>query len=332
MGIRKKVAGLMDARTMPARNPWDGIGALDITVLSGGPGGEREVSLQSGAAVVEALRRLGHRVTVRDVAPDNLSALDVPADFIFIALHGEFGEDGALQAELERRKLTFNGSGSAASRTAMDKEATKRVALREGIPTAAFCVVDARDADRAAREIGVPAMVKPPASGSSVDTHLVLQVEFLASTVRAVAEKYGKALVETYIRGRELSVGILGDEALPPCEIRTRRPFYNYEAKYVDTDTEYLFEIDLPPSLLADVQALSLRMHRAVGCEVISRVDWLVESGSLKPHLLEINTLPGFTSHSLVPKAAARTGISFEELCERIIDLSIERASDRLES
>lgn len=300
---------------------------LRITVLAGGPGGERAVSLQSGAGVTAALRKLGHHVTVGDIDPGNLSALDDPADFIFIALHGEFGEDGRLQAELERRGLPFNGSGSQASRLAMDKVETKRIAQTHGIPTPAYCVVKANEANRALREVGVPAMVKPAASGSSVDMALVRTPEKLRQAAASVAEKYGEALVEKYIPGRELTVGILGDLALPPCEIRTRREFYDYEAKYVDDDTQYLFDIDLPDALLSRVQALALQAHHAVGCEVISRVDWMIEDTTMQPYLLEINTLPGFTGHSLVPKAAARIGISFESLCQRIIELSIERRS-----
>jgi D-alanine-D-alanine ligase len=119
----------------------------------------------------------------------------------------------------------------------------------------------------------------------------------------------------------------LGDRALPPCEIKTKREFYNYEAKYVDDDTQYIFDIDLPPQVLADLQSLSLQAHSSIGCEVISRVDWIVEEATLRPFLLEINTLPGFTSHSLVPKAAQRVGLSFESLCEEIIELSLTRFS-----
>lgn len=302
-----------------------GFTLLDITVLAGGPGGERDVSLQSGAGVAAALRKLGHRVTVSDIDANNLSVLDRPADFVFIALHGEFGEDGTLQQELERRGLPFNGSGSIASRAAMNKGETKRIAQEHGIPTPSFSVLTFDDVHRALVEVGVPAMVKPPASGSSVDTALVRTADQLLGTATSVAKKYGEALVEKYITGRELTVGVLGDLALPPCEIRTKREFYNYEAKYVDDDTQYLFDIELPEELLSRVQSLALRAHRALGCEVISRVDWMIESTTLQPYLLEINTLPGFTSHSLVPKSAARVGISFEGLCQRIIDLSLLR-------
>lgn len=301
------------------------IKSLDVTVLAGGPGGEREVSLQSGAGVAGALRSLGHRVTVSDIDAGNLSALDRAADFVFIALHGEFGEDGTLQAELERRGLPFNGSGAAASRIAMNKVLTKRVAQAQEIPTPPFAVVNERDVEKAVHDIGVPAMIKPAASGSSVDTSLARSVAALKSAATAVARKYGEALVEKYITGRELTVGILGEQALPPCEIRTKREFYNYEAKYVDNDTQYLFDIDLPADLLWHVQALALKAHAAVGCEVISRVDWMIDAKTLSPYLLEINTLPGFTSHSLVPKSAERIGISFEGLCQRIIELSLAR-------
>ena len=138
-----------------------------------------------------------------------------------------------------------------------------------------------------------------------------------------VVDRYGEALVEQYIDGNELTVGILGERALPVCEIRTKREFYDYDAKYIDDDTQYLFDLDLPTALLERVQALSIDAHRALGCCVFSRVDWMVDAATLEPFVLEVNTIPGFTSHSLLPKAAARVGMSFEQLCGRIVELSL---------
>ncbi|RME37025.1 MAG: D-alanine--D-alanine ligase [Planctomycetota bacterium] len=295
---------------------------LDITVLAGGPSDEREVSLESGRAVTGALHRVGHRVAMRDVSPADLSALERPCDLVFIALHGAFGEDGTLQAELERRGLPYTGSGPEASRLAMDKAAAKTRFEQTGLPTPAYAVVEAGDAERV-NGFPLPAVVKPVASGSSVDTTIARTHDALRESVRRVTKRHGRALVEAYIDGPELTVGIVGGEALPVCEVRPAREFYDYQAKYLDDRTQYLFDPDLPRALLAEVQAMSLAAHRALGCRVLSRVDWMVQAETMEPFLLEINTIPGFTSHSLVPKAAAQVGWSFETLCERIVSLSL---------
>lgn len=299
-----------------------GVETLDITVLAGGPGGEREVSLNSGRAVHEALIRLGHRAELCDILPGDMAALDRPADFAFIVLHGEFGEDGTVQAELERRGMAYAGSGPAASRRAMNKVEAKRCFKRAGVPTPEHAVAEPGTCAAIARSFPLPAVVKPVASGSSVDTSIVETRAALADAVEAVVAKYGRALVERCIRGPELTVGILGDHPLPVCEIRTLRAFYDYQAKYIDDDTQYLFDLDLPARVLDEVQSLSLTAHRALGCEAFSRVDWMVDGTTLKPYALEVNTIPGFTSHSLLPKAAARAGVGFDELCARIVELS----------
>jgi D-alanine-D-alanine ligase len=300
--------------------------ALDITVLAGGPGAEREVSLLSGQAVAEGLTRLGHRVTVCDINPDDLSALKRAADFVFVALHGEFGEDGEVQGELDTRGLRYSGSGAIASRTAMDKVAAKRVFEEAGIPTPSYVVVDAASLAGFDVPFGTPAVIKPIGSGSSVDTTIARTHEALRDAVSNLVGGYGQALVEQYIDGPELTVGILGEQALPVCEIRTRREFYDYQAKYVDDNTQYLFDLDLPSPLLEQVQELSVAAHKALGCRVFSRVDWMVDARTYSPFILEINTIPGFTSHSLVPKSAARVGLSFDDLCQRIIELSFADA------
>jgi D-alanine-D-alanine ligase len=299
---------------------------LRVVVLAGGSGAEREVSLQSGRAVYEALRRAGFEPLLRDVGPADLSALDCGADFFFLALHGEFGEDGAVQRELERRGLLYSGSGAAASRLAMDKAATKQRVEALGLPTPSWRLVHTAEV-ASITSFPTPAVVKPVASGSSVDLTIARSAGALAAAAGKLVERYGQALVESYIRGRELTVGVLGDQALPVCEIRTKREFYDYQAKYVDGDTQYVFDIDLPDKLLRRVREMSLRVHNGLGCRVFSRMDWMVDGATLEPFFLEINTIPGFTSHSLVPKAAGRVGISFEQLCERIIALSLAEES-----
>jgi len=299
---------------------------LDITVLAGGPGAEREVSLNSGQAVEDALRRLGHNVERHDIGPGDLSALERPVDIVFIALHGEFGEDGAIQAILEQRGIAYTGSNAAASRQAMDKAAAKNRFVERGIPTPKYEIIDGRSVVGVESRFSVPAVLKPLSSGSSVDTTIVHTPQALRDMATALVERHGRGLVERCIRGPELTVGVLGHQALPVCEIRTRREFYDYQAKYVDDDTQYLFDLDLPPPLIERVQRLSLAAHRALGCRVFSRVDCMIDAATSEPYFLEVNTIPGFTSHSLVPKAAARLGISFDELCQRIIELSLDAA------
>lgn len=304
-------------RMMPRFKP------MDITVLAGGPGVEREVSLKSGHAVYEALVKLGHRVKMGDITADRLNALNWPTDFIFIALHGEFGEDGTLQALLDERDLKYSGCDAAASRLAMNKVEAKQAFQRAGILTPPYEVVTEASLPGLLERIVLPVVVKPIDSGSSVDTIIVRSGDDLVGVVSRLVKQYGEILVEEYIAGPELTVAVLGEVALPVCEIRTSREFYDYEAKYLSDDTEYSFEIDLSENLLAEVQRQSVQAHHALGCEVLSRVDWMVDQKTQLPYVLEINTIPGFTSHSLVPKAAAQVGLSFNDLCQKIVDLSL---------
>ncbi len=301
------------------------LGTLEVTVLAGGPSAERDVSLQSGQSVAESLRRLGHKVELCDIGPENLAALDLPADFVFVTLHGAFGEDGQVQAELDRRCIPYCGTGVAASKLAMDKAASKRKFAQHGVPTPEFELVTQQNLMDVAASFDLPAFVKPVASGSSVDTFKAFDRDTFQDYCESLVRDYGSALVEKCICGPELTVGILGQEALPVCEIRTKREFYDYKAKYLDDDTEYLFDLTLPVPLLERVQALSLKAHESLGCEVFSRVDWMIDAQTLEPYALEVNTIPGFTSHSLLPKSAARIGVSFDQLCDRIMALSMKR-------
>jgi len=316
------MASLMDHASVDLHKPDVVQRALKITVLSGGPSAERDVSLKSGKAVSSALRSLGHEVYCADISPEHLETLDVPTELVFIALHGTFGEDGQLQEILDQRGIRYCGSGAQASALAMDKAAAKSRFIESGIPTPAFDLVtfDSIDSDWA-----LPVVVKPVAEGSSVDCRIVFESGDLHEILSQMIEQYGRCLVEQYVKGLELTVGILGDQALPPIQIRTRREYYNYEAKYLDDDTEYLFDIDLPPALLDEIKTLSVKAHQALGCRDFSRVDWLVDEQTHQPYVLEINTIPGFTDHSLLPKAAARAGLSFPDLCQRIVELAFCR-------
>jgi D-alanine-D-alanine ligase len=295
---------------------------LRVTVLAGGPSAEREISLASGGAVADALRRRGHDVFLADVGPDDLHALDHPADVVFPALHGSFGEDGTIQRIMEERGIRFVGSGSEASATAIDKVATKRVAAEIGVPTPAFEVVTPPAVPR----LPVPVVVKPIAEGSSVGTSIVRDASRLAEAIAAAAKNGGRALVEQFVPGDELTIGFLGSQTLPPIRIKPRRDFYDFAAKYQDQRTEYLFETGFSDALLERAAALSRAVFAALGCRHLSRVDWIVGPDE-RVWFLEVNTIPGFTSHSLVPKAAAKIGIPFDELVERLVRMAMEDRS-----
>jgi D-alanine-D-alanine ligase len=298
---------------------------LKITVLCGGPSAEREVSLKSGHAVANALKSLGHEVFISDIAPDSLAGLDVPADVVFIALHGTFGEDGQVQKILQSRGLRYTGSGPEASATAMDKVATKRKFIAAGVPTPRFEVVTTANLAVVTQQWQPPVVLKPIADGSSVDISIARDAATLGQTLSTLVHKHGQCLLEQFIDGIELTVGVFQDQALPPIQIRTKREFYNYEAKYLDNDTEYLFDIDLPADVLRRVQELSVKASQALGCRDFCRVDWMVEKRTLQAFALEVNTIPGFTDHSLLPKGAGRVGIGFAELCKRIVDAALAR-------
>ncbi len=302
---------------------------LAITVLAGGPGGEREVSIESGKAVTEALRSLGHDVSCEDVGPDNLAALARQVDCVFVALHGRFGEDGQIQEILERRGLCYVGSGPPACVWAMDKARAKAKFAEMGIPTPRYAVADAESIREAVAAWSLPLVVKPVREGSSLNCYIIRNHEQFRPTVEKVVREYGDCLIEDYIPGKEITVAILGDRALPPLEIRTKREFYDYQAKYVDEDTEYDFNIDLPASLLESMAEMSLRAHQGLGCRDFSRVDWRVDERGTKPYVLELNVIPGLTTHSLLPKAAGRVGVGMPQMCQFVVDLAMKRGASR---
>lgn len=304
------------------------ISPMRITVLAGGPSSEREVSLISGKAVADALAGLGHHVQMRDISPTDLSALDVPADLIFPVLHGHFGEDGEVQKILEARGLPYVGCGPAASALAMDKVATKRACAKAGVPTADHQLVTPDQRDAALRTWSkTKVCVKPVDQGSSVDTYIVPDAIPLADALNRLLGKYGQALVEKFIDGPELTVGVLGDQVLPIIQIipQSERTFYDYQAKYRDDNTQYLVNPPLPADLSKRIQDLTMVVFCTVGCRDLSRIDWLIEKATGQPYLLEVNTLPGFTSHSLLPKAAGAIGIDFAGLCQKLVEMALQR-------
>ena len=298
---------------------------MRVTVLRGGPSAERDVSLAGGAAVAAACRRLGHAVTEADVGPDDLSALDVPADVVFAVLHGRFGEDGQLQAILQQRQLCFVGSDAAASRLAIDKDASKRAWRVAGLPTADWwCLDPGCPTDDLGEAPAPPCVLKPLDEGSSIGVRMCDSAEQLRASLQELAARHRRVLVERRLFGPELTVGILGDVALPVIQVKPAAGFYDYEAKYLSSDTAYLLEPEVDDATCARVQQLALEAFRVVGCRDLARVDFVVDQRE-GPQLLEINTLPGFTDHSLVPKAAARVGLGFDKLVATLLDMALRR-------
>ncbi|MHC4715772.1 MAG: D-alanine--D-alanine ligase family protein [Planctomycetota bacterium] len=303
---------------------------LEITVLTGGPGSEREVSLLSGGAVAEALAECGHSVTALDITPEDTSALDREGvDVVFIALHGRFGEDGQVQRLCQRRGIPYVGSGPDASARAMDKDAAKLVYQGAGLRTPDWAVVEADDPpDRrraCLRRFAPPCVVKPNDSGSSVDITIARDQAARDGALADVVDRYGRAMVEAFACGRELTVGVLGEKALPVVEIRPRGEFYDYQAKYLDDATEYIAPADLPADVARRVRAEGLKAHTVLGCRDLSRTDFILADDGTA-WVLETNTIPGFTSHSLIPKAAAAAGVSFPKVCDRLVRLALKRS------
>lgn len=325
MAGAKPFVGSVKPSVPPTRN------ALAITVLAGGPSNEREVSLESGKAVSKALESLGHQVYLEDISATNLAALARQVDVVFVALHGAFGEDGDVQTILERRKLRYTGSPPESCKLAMNKAASKARLMEAGLPTARYAVATNRTLRESLALWSMPVVVKPVREGSSIHCYIVREVESLRAAAERVLAAYGECLIEEFIPGLELTVGVLGDRALPPIEIRTPREFYDYEAKYKDDRTQYLFDIDLPSDVLAKIQEMSVAAHRALGCRDFSRVDWRVRASDRAAFILELNSVPGMTSHSLVPKAAARVGLAMPQLCEEIVQMAWKRRPESAE-
>jgi D-alanine-D-alanine ligase len=305
--------------------------SLDITVLMGGPSREREVSLTSGSAVAGALEQLGHRVTRSDIGPDDVSALDRPGiDLVFIALHGWFGESGEVQDLCEARGLCYVGSSPKASRIAMNKSHTKDAFRLAGLATPDWVIADTASAWREkVQALPLPVVVKPVDGGSSVDVTIAKDAGRRDAAVESMLAEYGSAMIERFVQGRELTVGILGNKALPIIEVIPGRDFYDYTAKYADgAGTRYSFDHGLGSRVRQEVLDLSIAAHECIGCRDMSRVDFILDEHE-RPWLLEINTIPGFTSHSLLPMAAKQEGLDFAAMVSRIVKLAMQRQGVR---
>ena len=321
---------------------------MKIAVLFGGDSMERDVSIASASQVVGALRGRGHEVIAYDSGRGRLSAADerrlfaskidrappdkqavtslptvvsapdlADVDLVFIAMHGGTGEDGTVQALLDLAGIAYTGSGKLGSAVGWDKDVAKRLFLAAGVPTPDWLMAPAAP-DFVAKRLGFPLIVKPNGQGSTVGLTLVKTPAELAPAVALAAEYDAEVMLERYIDGRELTVGILDDEALAVGEIISKTgPIFDYAAKYQAGGAEEIFPANLTPEQTVNAQDLALRVHRALKLDTYSRVDFRMDAdGAL--WCLEVNTLPGLTAASLLPRAAAAVGISFPELCERI--------------
>ena len=302
--------------------------SLKVAVLMGGMSAEREVSLNTGKAIAEALRDLGHSVVEVDVGRDLPRVLwTEDPDAAFIAIHGRGGEDGSVQGLLEIMGIPYTGSGILASAVTIDKVVTKKILRFHGIPVIEDVVVSEGDSyeDAAATvssDLSFPVMVKPAMEGSSIAVTEVREPGGLKEAFDDVFKIDDRALVEKFIRGRLLTVGILGREkkVLPVLEIKTKEGFYDYRAKYQPGFTEYEVPARLSEELAESTRDISLRTFEYLDCEGVARVDLMLESGTDDLFVLEINTMPGMTAMSLIPKAANAAGISFEEVVALILE------------
>lgn len=295
-----------------------------VGVLYGGKSAEREVSLMSGQGVHEALRSMGVDAHLFDLGEKGLVELaQAGFDRVFIALHGRFGEDGTLQGALEWLGIPYTGSGVMASGVAMDKIMTKRIWQHVGLPTPDFVeLFDAKDVPAAVQRLGVPMIMKPPHEGSTVGVVRVDHADQAQAAFETAMHYDTVVLAEQFIRGRELTVPIIGTgeqaRALPVIDIVAPQGNYDFEHKYYSNDTQYFCPADLPAELTAQVQDLAVRAFQALGCEGWARTDFMLDEQN-RPWLLEMNTSPGMTSHSLVPMAAKAEGCSYAQLCVNIL-------------
>jgi D-alanine-D-alanine ligase len=298
-----------------------------VGVLMGGPSAEREVSLSTGKGVTEALLERGYQTIAIDWLPGEDLAKrlrDARVEVVWNALHGTYGEDGAVQGLLECLRIPYTGSGVLASAIAMDKTLSKRIFEQAGVPTAPWSIVPEGEPGAAlvrarAAEWGYPVVIKPSREGSSVGVSIVHGPDELDEALHLARRHHGDVLCERFIAGAEIDVGVLGDIVLGTVEIRPATEFYTYEAKYQRSDTQYLVPAPASVEVLARLGELALESCRLFACSGVVRVDTRVDAQG-DVFVLEVNTLPGMTPTSLVPKLARHAGISYAEVCERVLD------------
>ncbi|MCW5554996.1 MAG: D-alanine--D-alanine ligase [Verrucomicrobiae bacterium] len=295
---------------------------LKITVMLGGPSAEREVSLSSGVAVAAALRSRGHEVFELDPRETGWT-LPPGTDVVFLALHGTYGEDGTVQAALDQLGALYTGCDAEASRIGFDKVLTKERCVTHGVPTARFAVVESETTPWL-RGWNPPVVLKPVCQGSSVGLQFVERVADWPGALEEALRHDSRVLVEEKISGRECTAGILGEETLPIVEVRPKAGIYDYKTKYSTGTTDYLCPAPFDEATTQRVQAAALAAFRAIGGRDYARVDVMVRANG-DPVVLEVNTLPGMTETSLLPKAAAAAGINYAALCERMVKLALHR-------
>ncbi|MBN1282976.1 MAG: D-alanine--D-alanine ligase [Proteobacteria bacterium] len=297
-----------------------------VAVLMGGVSREREISLRTGSAISAALRRQGCEVVDIDVGwgAELVGALDrAKPEVALIALHGKFGEDGCVQGLLEMMRIPYTGGGVMASSVGMDKIVCKMVARELGVPCLPEEVFDAERNEpgpfAASLRMEMPVIVKPSREGSTINMTIVREARELSPAIEKAMESDSRVLVEKFVQGRELTVGLINGEALPVLEIAPKSGFYDYASKYTKGMTEYIVPARIGEPLAVELQRLSRRIYREIECEGTARVDFIAPSDD-EAYFLEINTIPGMTELSLVPKAAAHVGIGFDEICLRLLD------------
>ena len=299
---------------------------LRVAVLMGGISRERDVSIESGKYVADALKQAGVDVVVADVSPGKLDILDDRSiSVFFIALHGTFGEDGQLQEILESKGLIYTGSPAKSSRLAFDKWLSKDLFSAAGVPTPDAVLfdqnlTDAEIENRISR-LGAKFVIKPLREGSTFGISIADNPKQAVVAARKCAADFGECMIEKYIKGRELTVGVLANLALPILEIRPKTGFYDYHAKYIDDQTEYLFDTIDNHALVSRIQQYAVDCFNSLGCRGAARVDFILTNDGF-PFVLEINTIPGMTAHSLLPKAAAKIGIPMDQLCLMIVEMA----------
>jgi D-alanine-D-alanine ligase len=298
----------------------------------GGISEERDISIQSGNCVTEALREAGLNVVTADIQPHNLGILkDSSIDVFFVVLHGRFGEDGQLQRILEDRGLVYTGSGPNASKLAFDKLASKKCFINAGVTTPKVIPFDVQtepgELERQLGQLGEKYVVKPVRQGSTVGVTIANDAKSAVVAARQCLSKFGDCMIEEYIAGREITIGILGNQALPIIEIRPQSGFYDYHAKYIDERTEFLFDT-IEPALASEIKSDALDCFKALGLRHFARIDAILDNDH-KAYVLEANTIPGLTSHSLVPKAAAKAGLSMSDLCVKIVEAAYSSLAKR---
>ncbi|MBN3032956.1 MAG: D-alanine--D-alanine ligase [Candidatus Saganbacteria bacterium] len=301
-----------------------------IAVLCGGRSGERDVSLRSGQRVFDSLKKQGFDVIELD-PDDNLIAMlkKHRIDLVYIALHGRWGEDGCVQGILELAGIPYTGSGVLASALAMNKLAAKKMFNVAEVPTPRYAELDARgdlaaQAEKIKRALPLPLVVKPVSEGSSLGVSLIREGDDLARTLEQTVREYHEVFVEEFIKGREVTVGLIGRDAelraLPVLELVPRKAFYDFEAKYTSGMTEFILPARLPRPLYEKTQATALAAHRALGCRGVSRVDMIVAERGQTAYVTEVNSSPGLTEQSDLPAEAAHAGISFDQLVVKILE------------